>query len=59
MQTSFDAVVIFLKDSDVFVTIDKKQLPENLRYDPSITIDATQIPDNATFKYFMASWEDE
>lgn len=59
MQTSFDAVVLFLKDSDVFVTIDKKQLPENLRYDPSITIDATQIPDNATFKYLMVSWDSE
>lgn len=59
IQTSFDAVVLTLKGSDVFVTIDKKQLPENLRYDPSITVDATQIPDSATFKYLMASWDEE
>ena len=59
IQTSFDAVIISLKDNDVFVTIDKRQLPENLRYDPSIKIDATKIPDTATFKYLMASWEEE
>ena len=58
IQTSIDAVVIFLKDSDVFVTIDKKELPENLRYNPNLTIEASQIPKKATFKYFMIAWED-
>jgi len=58
IQTSIDAVVIFLKDSDVFVTIDKKELPENLRYNPNLTIEASQIPKEATFKYFMIAWED-
>ena len=58
LQTSIDAVVIFLKDSDVFITIDKKQLPENLRYNPNLTIEASQIPQGATFKYFMIAWED-
>ena len=57
LQTSIDAVVIFLKDSDVFITIDKKQLPENLRYNPNVTIEASQIPQSATFKYFMIAWE--
>lgn len=57
IQTSFDAVVVFLEDSDVYLTIDKKQLPENLRYDPSINIEASQIPDQATFKYFMVAWD--
>ena len=58
IQTSIDAVVIFLKDSDVFVTINKKELPENLRYNPNLTIDPSQIPQGATFKYLMISWED-
>jgi hypothetical protein len=57
IQTLIDAVVIFLKDSDVFITIDKKQLPENLRYNPNLTIEASQIPQGATFKYFMIAWE--
>lgn len=59
IQTSIDAVVVFLKDSDIFITIDKKQLPENLRYNPSLTIEASQIPDSATFKYFMLAWDNE
>lgn len=58
IQTSFDAVVLFLKDSDVYITIDKKELPENLRYDPSLTIEASQIPDAAKFKYFMVGWDE-
>ncbi|GEQ87144.1 hypothetical protein ULMS_26520 [Patiriisocius marinistellae] len=57
IQTSFDAVVLFLKDSDVYITIDKKELPENLRYDPSLTIETSQIPDSAKFKYFMIGWD--
>jgi hypothetical protein len=57
IETTINAVVIFLEGSDIFITIDKNQLPENLRYDPSVTIEATQIPDTATFKYFMVGWE--
>ncbi|MBZ0326978.1 MAG: hypothetical protein K8F54_05190 [Altibacter sp.] len=57
IETTINSVVVFLKDSDVFITIDKKQLPENLRYDMGITIEASQIPDEATFKYFMVGWD--
>lgn len=59
IQTTINSVVIFLKDSDVFITIDKKQLPENLRYDMGISIESSQIPDTATFKYFMVGWDKE
>ncbi len=57
IQTTFNSVVIFLKDSNVFITIDKKQLSENARYDPSLKIEASQIPDSATFKYVMIGWD--
>lgn len=57
IETTINAVVIFLKDSDIFITIDKKELPENLRYDPNVKIEATQIPDTAKFKYFMIGWD--
>jgi len=57
IETTINAIVIFLKDSDVFLTIDKKQLPENLRYDPSVKVESSQIPDEATFKYFMVGWD--
>ena len=57
IETTISTVVIFLKDSDIFINIDKKELPENLRYNPSIVIEATNIPDEAKIKYFMLSWD--
>ncbi len=57
IQTTINAVVVFLKDSDIYLTIDKKNLPENLRYNMEAKIEASQIPDNAPIKYFMVGWE--
>lgn len=59
IQTTFNAVVVFLEDSDVFITIDKKELSENARYDPSLKIEASHIPETATFKYVMIGWDKE
>jgi hypothetical protein len=58
IENAINSIVVFLKDSDVFITIDKKQLPENLRYNFSAKVEATQIPETATFKYFMVGWDD-
>ena len=57
IETTINSVVVFLKNTDIFITIDKKQLPEDLQYKSDITVEASQIPDNATFKYFMIGWE--
>lgn len=57
IESTFNAVVVFLEENDIFITIDKKELPENLRYNNNIEIEASQIPDAATFKYFMIGWE--
>lgn len=57
VQNAINSVVVLLKDSDIYVTIDKKQLPENIRYNYSAKIEATQIPEEATFKYFMIAWD--
>lgn len=57
VENAINSVVVFLKNSDVYLTIDKKQLPEELRYNYSAKIEATQIPDTATFKYFMIGWD--
>ena len=42
-----------------YFTIDKKELPEDLRYDMNLTIEAIQIPDGAKIKHFMINWEHE
>lgn len=57
IETTINAVVIFLKETDVYLTIDKKNLPEDLRNNMDLKIEASQIPDNAPFKYFMIGWE--
>lgn len=55
--TSLNNIIIFVKDSDVYFTIDKSQLPESLRYVSSPSIDAVQVPDGAKIKYMMIAWE--
>lgn len=55
--TSTKNVVIFLKDSDLYFTIDKQELPSSLRYGASTNIEAVQIPDDAKIKYMMIGWE--
>ena len=57
IETTFSTVLIFLKDSDLFINIDKKELPENFRYNPNLVIDVTNIPNEAKIKYFMLSWK--
>lgn len=59
IESTISSIIVSLNESDIYVVIDKKQLPEDLRYDPSITIEASQIPDDATFKYFMIEWNYE
>ncbi len=57
IENAINSVVIFLKDSEVYLTIDKKELPEDIRYNYTSKIEATQIPDEAGFKYFMIGWD--
>ncbi len=57
IENTINAVVIFLKETDVYITIDKKNLPESLRNNMDLKIEASQIPDSATFKYFMIGWD--
>ncbi|WP_046758337.1 hypothetical protein [Kordia jejudonensis] len=49
--------IVVIVDSNEYFTIDKKELPEDLRYNPSLNIEAVQIPDAAKIKYFMINWE--
>ena len=54
--TSLNNVVIFVKNSDVYFTIAKDQLPGSLRYNTNLNIEAVQIPDKAKLKYIMVGW---
>lgn len=57
LLTSMNNVVVFIKNSDLYFTIDKKELPANLRYTSNVNIEEVQIPDNAKIKYMMLGWE--
>ncbi len=57
IETTLSTVVVFLEDSDLFINIDKKELPENLRYNPNFVIEAVNIPDEAKIKYLILSWK--
>jgi len=54
--TSMNNVVILLKESDLYFTISKEDLPAELRFGAN-NIDVVQIPDQATIKYMMIGWE--
>ncbi|MBT8185638.1 MAG: hypothetical protein KJN76_12410 [Eudoraea sp.] len=55
--TSRNNVVLFVKESDMYFTISKEELPASLRYAASTNIEAVQIPDKARIKYLMVGWE--
>ena len=55
--TSINNIVIFVKDHDVYFTIDKSELPASLRYVSSPNIEAVQVPDQARITYLMIGWE--
>lgn len=57
IENTLSAAVIFIDDLNIYVTIDKKQLPADLRYDTQKRITAAQIPDDAKIKYFMIDWD--
>lgn len=55
--TSLNNVVILLKDSDIYFTIDKKELPAHLRYTKTRPIELVEIPGKAKIKYLMVGWD--
>ena len=53
--TSLNNVVILIRDSDLYFTISKEELPAELRF-VNTDIDMIQIPDKAKIKYMMMGW---
>lgn len=57
IENTLNAAVVFLDEINAYITIDKQELPSNLRYDTDTRIRASQIPDEAKIKYFMIYWD--
>ncbi|WP_282123775.1 hypothetical protein [Algibacter mikhailovii] len=57
MSNLINSVVVAVDDINASFTIDKKELPANLRFDMNLKFEATHIPDEAKIKYFFVSWD--
>ncbi|MGH1388456.1 hypothetical protein [Kordia sp.] len=58
IHNTLSTIIITVAGQEYF-TIDKKELPEDLRYDMTLNIEAIQIPDNAKIKQFSINWKHE
>lgn len=56
IENTLNSAVVFIDELNLYLTIDKKELPDELRYDTNTKIRPSQIPDDAKIKYFMISW---
>jgi hypothetical protein len=51
-----NSIVVGVDALNASFTIDKKELPANLRFDMDLKFESTHIPDNAKVKYFFINW---
>ena len=51
-----NSVVISINEINASITIDKKDMPANTRFDRNLKIEPAMIPSEAKFKYFMIHW---
>ena len=51
-----NSIVIAVDEINANFTIDKKELPANLRFDMDLKFEPTHIPDGAKVKYFFINW---
>ena len=51
-----NSIVVSVDDINASFTIDKKELPANLRFDMDLKIEKIQIPEKAKIKYFFIYW---
>ncbi|MBW1294912.1 hypothetical protein [Aquimarina litoralis] len=59
INNTLSSAVIFIDSIQASIAIDKKELPNELKFDTSAKIEASQIPDSAPIKYFIINWEEK
>ena len=57
IQNTIRNIVITVNEINAFFTIDKNELPAELRFDMNLKIEAVQIPDEAKIKGFFIQWD--
>ena len=56
IQNTLRNIVVSVNEINAFFTIDKNELPAELRFDMNLKIEAIQIPDEAKIKGFYMQW---
>jgi hypothetical protein len=57
IQNTIRNIVISVNDINAFFTIDKNELPAELRFDMNLKIEAVQIPEEAKINFFFMHWD--
>lgn len=55
ISPTLNNIVVFVEESELYFSIDKEELPENLRFGVQ-KVEAVQIPEDAKLKYIMMGW---
>ena len=53
---AFNSIAITMKGSSIYYSIDRKELPDALKYDRTAKIEPIQIPDQALISNIMIQW---
>ncbi len=56
IQNSLRNIIVSIDDINAYFTIDKNELPAEMRFDMNLNIEAIHIPDNAKIKNFFIQW---
>ena len=56
IQNTLRNIIVSVDDENSYFTIEKKELPEEMRYDMNLKIEEIHIPDAAKINYFMVNW---
>ncbi len=59
IQNTLSNIIVSVNEINAYFTIDKRELPANMRFDMDLKIDAIQIPDIAKIKNFYMFWPEK
>ena len=56
IQNTLQNIIVSIDEINAYFTIDKSELPANMRFDIDMKIEPVQIPDKARIKDFFIQW---
>ena len=56
IQNTLRNLIVSINEENAYFTIEKTELPAEMRYDMNLKIEAIQIPDEAKIKHYYLQW---